>query len=139
MPAIQNQQTGLLVFLSINGTEITEHNRKYSSFILQQNYDVETASGRIKRFYHKTKRVLNLTFSYLPSSYEKTVDGRQARDFIENLAMTAPSVSVSFIDQPDGPTNTFNGYINNYTEKIVRKDYQTQCIYYDISFDIEEK
>lgn len=139
MSVIQNQQTDLLVFLSINGTEITEHNRKYSSSQTMQTSDVETAAGRIKRFYRKNKRTLSLTFSYLPTSSEKTVDGREARDFIENLAMSYPLVSVSYIDQPGGSTNTFDGYINNYTEKIVRKDYQTQCIYYDISFEIEEK
>lgn len=139
MPAIQNQQTDLLVFLSINGTEITEHNRKYASSQAMQTSDIETTAGRVKRFYRKNKRTLNFTFSYLPSSSEKTVDGREARDFIENLAMSSPLVSVSYIDQPGGSTNTFNGYINNYTERIVRKDYNTQCIYYDISFEIEEK
>lgn len=139
MPAIQNQQTGLLVFFSINGTEITEHNRKYSRSEFAQVSDVETVSGRIRRFYHKNKRNLNFSFSYLPSSSEKTVDGREGRDFIENLARTSPFITISYIDQPDGLLNTFDAYINNYNEKIIRKDYETQCIYYDISFDIEEK
>ena len=139
MVAIQNQQTDLLVFFSMNGTEITEHGRKYSTSQYMQVSDVETATGRLKRFYKNSKRVMNLSFDYLPSSSEKTVDARVGRDFIENLARTAPLVLVSYIDKPSGSANTFYGFINSYTEELLRRDLQTQCSYYNVSFVIEEK
>lgn len=138
MVAIQNQQTDLLLFISINGSEITEHSRKYSSSQFMQVSDVETASGRLKRFYKKNKKILSLSFNYLPSSYEKTVDGRQARDFLENLANNSPFVSVSYIDKPNGQPVNFNGFITGYTEKLLRRDFSTQCSYYDVSLQIEE-
>lgn len=138
MPAIQNQQTGLAVFISINGTEITNHNRTVSITEEVNVSDVETSAGRLKRFYRPNKRSLSLSFSYLPNNQDKTADGRVARDFIENLVRTAPKVLVNYKDDPSGPNKQFYGYISSYSESIVRRDLSTQCTYYDVQFNIEE-
>jgi len=139
MVAIQNQQTDLLVFLSINGTEITEHGRKFSSSEFIQTADVETATGRLKRYYKNNKKTLSLSFNYLPSSSEKTVDGRVGRDFIENLARTSPVVLISYLDKPGGSQKEFYGFISSYSEQLIRRDLSTQCSYYDVSFQVDEK
>ena len=139
MPAIQNQQTDLLAFLSINSTEITEGGRTYGSSTFQSVSDVETISGRVKRFYKQNKKVMTISFPYLAANSDKTVDGREGRDFLYNLAMNSPVVSVSYKDQPDQPIKNFNGYISSYTESILRRDIQNQCIYYTVDITIEEK
>jgi len=139
MSVIQNQQTGLLALLSINSAEITEGARTYSNSSFQVVSDVETVSGRIKRFYKKSKNVMSISFSYIASNSDKTVDGKEGRDYIYNLAMNSPYVSVSYKDQPDQPIKSFYGYISSYTESIKRRDLQNQCIYYELSFSIEEK
>lgn len=139
MVAIQNQQTDLLYFLSINSTELTEGNRKCS---IQQDLstsDIETAGGRIKRFYSKNKRTLSVSYSYVSSNTDHTVDGRAGRDFIHNLALNNPYVQVSYVDKPDGPTITWYGFISNYRETIIRRDILSQCIYYDVQFSLEEE
>jgi hypothetical protein len=129
----------ILSFLSINGTEITEHNRLFNNTQYQQLADVETSSGKTKRFYKKHKKVVKLNFSYLPSDANKTVDGRAGRDFLKNLAYTSPLVLVSYIDKPGTEQVTFYGFINSYSESLVRRDLSTQCSYWDVSFDLEEK
>jgi len=129
----------IISFFSLNGTEITEHNRKYDSGQYQQLSDVETASGRLKRFYKNNKKVMKFQFSYLPSLSSKTVDGRVARDFLHNLALNNPNVTVQYQDEPSAPVRQIQGFISNYSESIVRRDLQTQCTYYDIDFVIEEK
>ena len=129
----------IISFISINSTEITEHNRQISTDMAQQVSDVQTASGKTKRFYKKNKKSIKITYSYLPSLAAKTVDGRASRDFISNLALTNPSVLVSYIDNPSNTVSTFYGFIDSYSETLVRRDLQTQCSYYDISFNIEEK
>lgn len=139
MPVIQNQQTSLLEFVSFNNTEITNHNRRFSSIESINTSDVEMSSGRIRRFYKKTKKSLTFTFSYLPGTSDRTVDGRAGRDFIHNLALNSPFISVEYKDSPDSELISFNGFINNYTERIIRRELQTQCVYYDIQFEVEEQ
>lgn len=129
----------ILVFFSINGTEITEHNRTYDMSEFQQNSDIETSSGRIKRFYKKNKKVMKISFKYLPSLSSKTVDNRAGRDFLYNIALTSPTVTITYQDEPSGNVKTFTGFINDYSETIVRRDLQGQCTYYDSDLTIEEQ
>jgi hypothetical protein len=138
MSVIQNQQTSLLNFISINGTEITNHNRTHSLTEDLRATDNESAGGRIRRFYRKNKKLLGVSFTYLPGTTDKTVDGRAGRDFLHNLALNNPYVTVSYKDAPDKNAISFNAFITNYREVIVRRDLPTQCIYYDVQFEIEE-
>jgi hypothetical protein len=138
MSVIQNQQTDLLSFISINNIEITNHNRKHS--LTEDLYvtDTESAGGRIRRFYKQNKKTLSVSLSYLPGNTDKTVDGRAGRDFLYNLALNAPHVFVVYRDKPGDSSISFNAFISNYREVIVRRDLPTQCIYYNVEFEIEE-
>ena len=139
MAAIPNQQTALAVFLTINGTEITNHGRTVS-FTEEVNVsDIETSAGRLRRFYQPNKKSLQLRFTYLPNTSDKTVDGRVGRDFLEGLARTAPRALVNYKDLPSGLNKEFYGFITSYSETIVRRDLPTQCTYYDVQFNIEEQ
>lgn len=139
MSVIQNQQLSLLKFLLINNVEITNHGRTFSSSEGLNVSDVETASGRIKRFYKDNRKFVNVNFVYVPGPIEKTVDGRQARDFIFNLAINSPFVLIEYQDVPQGQSIIFNGFITNYSESIVRRDLKSQCIYYDVQFELQEQ
>jgi hypothetical protein len=138
MVAIQNQQTDLLKFISINSTELTEGSRKVSINETLSVSDIETSSGRIKRFFNKSKKELSINYSYLGSGTDHTVDGRVGRDFIHNLALNSPSIQVAYVDQPGGPVISFNGFISSYSESIIRRDLSTQCIYYEVQFTVQE-
>jgi hypothetical protein len=138
IPAIPNQQTDILEFISINSTELTEGSRKSSINQAISVSDVETASGKIKRFFNKNKKTLTINYSYIGSTSGDTVDGRVGRDFIHNLALNSPSVQISYVDKPNGPIISFNAFISNYSESIVRRDLSRQCIYYELSFELEE-
>jgi len=137
--AIQNQQTALLYFVSINNTEITEGSRKASINQTLFVSDVETASGNIRRFFKKNKKNLLISYSYLASISDHTVDGRAGRDFMYNLALNSPSVSVAYKDKPDGPLITFDAFISNYQESIIKREINTQCTYYNVDFQLEER
>ena len=138
MAAIENQQTDLIKYVSLNGTEITVGAVQYD---LSENLNVaelETASGRLKRYARDNKRTLSIAYSYLPSTNEKTVDGRQGRDFIYNLAANAPAVTVNYKDDPVGDAVQYSGFIDNYSESIIRRDAVAQCVYYTVSFEVVE-
>lgn len=139
MAVIQNQQTSLLKYLSLNGTEITVGSGKISSSEVLNVNDIETASGRIRRYNRQNKKSVSVSYDYIASNSDKTVDGRQGRDFIFNLAVSSPRVLVSYKDDPTGLINEYYGFINNYSESIIRRDIPTQCTYYQLSFEIEEQ
>ena len=128
-----------VLFMSLNGTEITNHNRKISITENLSVSDVQTAGGRIRRFYKRTDKSLSIEFTYLPDKSAKTVDTRAGRDFLFGLAYSNPLVLVSYKDKPDSDFQEFYGYISGYQETLVRRDLKTQCSYYDVSFTIEEK
>lgn len=135
---IQNQQTGLLDFISLNGGQITNHNRKYSLSETQSSSDSEVVSGKLQRFYRPNKKLLTMSFTYLPGTPSHTVDGKYGRDFVANLLETNPYVFVQILDNPSNDPIEFYGFVNNYRESIVRRDFAGQCIYYNIDFEIEE-
>lgn len=138
MAVISNQQTDLVKYLSLNGTEITVGSARHSGSEQLNVSDIETASGRIKRYHKKNKRSLTVSYEYLPSNSDKTVDGREGRDFIYNLAVSAPQVSVSYKDEPTGTSVSYTGFIDSYTESIIRRDPVGQCVYYRVDFEIVE-
>jgi len=139
MVAIANQQTSLVKYLSLNGSEITVGASSFRRTSVLNINDIVTDSGRLKRYYKKNKRSLSVSYSYIASSSEKTVDGREGRDFIFNLAMNSPRVLVNYKDDPTGVDNEFYGFITNYRDSIIRRDIITQCTYYSVDFEIEEQ
>ena len=152
MVAVQNQQTGLtnlvlisttsfesLTALQKQGCEITEHGRKFSSEIQQSGSDVELARGRIKRYVQKNKRTFSLSFSYLPTLQEKTADGRKGRDYMNELAQTRGIVYLLIKLDPNDEYREYTCYINSYSERLLRRDLETNCAYYDVSIGLEEQ
>jgi len=133
-----NQSAGLVKYLSLNGTELTVGSATHTATEQINANDIETVSGRIKRYHRKNKRSLSVNYSYLAHSSTKTVDGRQGRDFIYNLAVNSPQVTVAYKDEPTGLTVSYTGFIDSYQESIIRRDPATQCIYYTASFEIVE-
>lgn len=138
MAVIENQQTSLFGFISINGTGLTVGGQTISINEVINSSDIEMASGNIRRFYRQNKRTITVNYTYLPSSSEKTVDGREGRDFIYNLALNSPSVTVSYKSEPTGSDIQFSGFIESYNESIIRRDIKNQCIYYEVSFEVLE-
>lgn len=148
MTAIQNQQTGLDNIIAIatvpinqsniNTYKISEHNRKLSTESLQSGSDVALARGINKRYIRNNKKSFSLSFIYLPSSAEKTVDGKRGRDYLSSIAQTKDFVYVMVKLHPDDDYESFQCYVTSYTEKLIRRDILNQCSYYDVSIQLEE-
>lgn len=139
MAVIQNQQTGLIHLISINGQEITEHNRKISTSIEQSASQLELGRGITRKYIRKNKKTFSLSFSYLPNSTDKTVDGRRGRDYLLSMSNIRGTVTVSIKLSPTDEFETYTCFINSYTEKLVRRDIGSGCSYYDISMELSEQ
>lgn len=139
MSVIQNQQTGLIHLLSINGQEITEHNREISTSIQQAASEMELARGISRRYIRKNKKSFNLSFRYLPNNTDKTVDGRRGRDYLLSMANTRGPVTVSIKLSPTDEFETYSCFIDSYGERLVRRDIGSGCSYYDITMELSEQ
>lgn len=139
MPAIQNQDTGLTHLITIDGEEITEHNRKFSETFAQNGTDTELARGVIKRYIQKNKRNFNLSFTYLPSLITHTVDGRKGQAYLKEKAEKRGTVAVTIKVDPNETAQSYVCYVESYSETLVRRDIQSGCSYYDVNISILER
>lgn len=139
MPAIQNQQTGLTHLITIDGEEITEHNRTFNQSYIQSYSDNELARGVVKRYIQKNEKTFNLSFAYLPSLQTHTVDGRKGQAYLKEKAYKKGSVALTIKTDPDGAAKSYNGFISSYSEVLIRRDISSGCSYYDVSISIVEK
>ena len=101
MPAIENQQTGLAYLIKINGTELTEHGRTFSSSVDINSSDVLLNNGTSRRYIKTAKSLYSLSFNYLPSNTDKTIDGRVGRDFLISLMSIRAKLSLSIKLDPN--------------------------------------
>jgi len=124
--------------LSINSTEITEHNRKISISEQIAADDIDLASGHKRRYYSRNKKQFSLKWSYLPSLQSKTVDNRVGRDFLYSLANGSAAATI-IIELSPGQYQTLDCYIDSYSEDLIRRDYTSQCSYYDVSLTLTER
>lgn len=139
MPAIQNQQTSLSYLIKIGGQEITEHNRKISTSVNQFGSDVELARGITKRYVKRSKKSFSVSFSYLPNTHEKTVDGRKGRDYLLTMFKQKNTVELKIKLDPNEDYRTYICFFNSYSEKLIRRDIPSGCSYYDLSIELEEQ
>lgn len=139
MPAIQNQQTDLVHLIVMDGEEITEHGRSTSISTIQSGSDIELNRGITKRYVKKNKKSFSISFKYLPTSHEKTVDGRKGRDYLLSLSNKKDSILFKIKLNPSSDYTEYECYINSYSERLIRRDIPSQCAYYDVSMEIEER
>lgn len=125
--------------ITMNGSEITEHNRKLSISEELSVSDIELSNGSRRRFYRNNKKTFNLNWSYLPSLEAKTVDSRKGQVFLSNLANTMSNVLITIQTDPGGVYEGIYCFIDSYSENLLRRDYATQCAYYDVSMTLTER
>ena len=124
--------------IKINGTEITEHGRNFSSSIIFNNSDIELASGNTKRFYRSNKNTFNFNWLYLPNKASATVDELAGRDFLYPLVNAGAIVVLSIQDNRKDEWSNYNCLITTYNENLIKNVLQSQCVYYDVSMNLEE-
>lgn len=152
MAVIQNQLTGLSNLISISispfntlnsnakiACEITEHGRTYSGDVLQIGSDVELARAIVKKYFKPSKRKFSFSFKNLPDDSDYTVDGRKGRNYLLQLSEHRGLVYLQVQLKPNDEYVEYECYINNYSEKIVRRDIKNQYTYYDVNIELEEK
>lgn len=136
--SIQNQQPNITHIVSLNGSQITEHNRVVSMTLQNQSSEVEMSRGNKQRYILPSKNAYSFTFSYLPSKADKTIDGRQARDYLVSLMALRAKITLSIKLDPAEPEYTTLVYADSYNESLIRRDIPSNCAYYDVQISFVE-
>lgn len=123
--------------IRLNGTDITEHGRKYSATNSFENYDFELASGNKKRFYKGVDRQFQFSWTYVPDKASMSVDGKAARDYIKSIVESGANVILEIKESEDSEWKQYSCLITEYTENLLKHVLQSQCKYFDITLSME--
>lgn len=124
--------------IKINGTEITEHNRRYASVLEPVNEDKILLAGQKRRFIKPVKKSFDFQWSFLPDKAAKSVDGKAARDFIYNLVFTNSNITLSIQEERKDSWVDYVCNVASYDETLIKTDIPNQTRYYDISLRLIE-
>lgn len=124
--------------IKLNGEEITEHGRTFSGGSAIKASNIELVNGTKRRYIKNSKDVYNLSFRYLPSLQNKTIDSRKGRDYLYQLARTPAAVSLSIKLDPEEDFYNTTAYFDSYNEVLIRRDIAGKCSYYDVSISLIE-
>jgi len=124
--------------LVIDGQEITSHNRTFSISEMQSSVDVELITGSKRRFVKDSKKTFSLSFSYLPDKDAVTVDTRSGRNTLLNFVNKRDLCTLEVEMEPGAGLSSYEVYVESYNEKAVRRDFNSQCTYYDIQMSFVE-
>jgi hypothetical protein len=133
------QQPNITHLVVLNGEEITEHNRIFSGNMATSAANAELLNGNRKRFIKNAKNYYNFSFTYLPDKPSETIDGRESRNYLYDLARTPSSATLSIKLDPDDSFYNTVVYVESYSETLIRRDIPNQCAYYNVEISLKEK
>lgn len=144
-PTAQNPGSYIPLLL-LDGVPLTDQNRKFNIshqpvFVENKNWNASKS-----RYYKRTgsgRQSFKLSWEWLPSEKQDTIDKRQARNFIKDKAMDPDSHTLTVITYGENPEDVFeeteyNVFITNYTEDLIRRDLVAGTYLWKCDIDMEE-
>ena len=137
----------IVSLLLLDGQPLTAQNRQYSNsnnpvYIEKKNWNA--SRSRYYKNKDKSGRMnFRLSWDWLPSEREDTIDKRFARNYIKDKS-TDPDVHtltvLSYgVDPEDILQETqYNVFITGYDESLIRRDLQSNTYFWNCSLDLEE-
>jgi hypothetical protein len=122
----------------LNDTDLTDQGRTFDEKRDERAVENVTANGTIKKYIIAEKREWDLAWSMLPQNASDTYDEKGARDTIKALAMVGNTVTLRVRDSY-GEENIYTVWIQDYSEKIVRRDFVSNIFLYDVSISLKEQ
>lgn len=144
-PSSQNPGSYIPLVL-LDGIPLTDQNRKFVNsnqpvFVEKRNWN-----GDKSRYYKRStsgKQTFRLSWEWLPSDKELTIDKRHARNFIKDTAMDPDSHVLTVITYGEDPEDVFdeteyNVFITNYSEDLIRRDLVSGNYFWRCDLELEE-
>lgn len=144
-PSAQNPGSYIPLLL-LDGIPLTDQNRKFSIshkpvFVEKKNWN--SSKSRYYKRSDSGRQSFTLSWEWLPSDNQYTIDKRQARNFIKEKSMDLDAHTLTVITYGENPEDVFqeteyNVFITSYTEDLVRRDLGTGTYFWKCDIEMEE-
>lgn len=129
-----------LHLVELDNVALTDQGRTYSQGRAEKVVEVELADGTLKQYVKAIKRTFNVEWQWLPNSDSKTYDGKAGRDTLKALCMDGTTHTLEIRDNTAAQTqNSYTVFVKNYSEQVVRRDFVSQVIYYNVTVEFVEQ
>jgi hypothetical protein len=137
----------IVSLLLLDGQPLTAQNRKYTNsnkpiYVEKKNWNA--AKSRYYKNKDKSGRMsFKLSWDWLPSEREDTIDKRFARNFIKDKSIDPDVHTLTILSYGINPEDIlqeteYNVFITGYDESLIRRDLQSNIYFWNCSLDLEE-
>jgi hypothetical protein len=137
----------IVSLLLLDGQPLTAQNRQYSNsnkpvYVEKKNWNA-TKSRYYKNKDKSGRMNFKLSWDWLPSEREDTVDKRFARNFIKEKSIDPDMHTLTVLSYGVDPEDIlqethYNVFITGYDESLIRRDLQSNIYFWNCSMDLEE-
>lgn len=135
--------------LLLDNKPLTNQTRNFAINATPKFIENENWQGNISRYYKNTaalkgaKRTFNLDWSFIPNESSFTVDLRESRNFLKQIAQDSDVHSLTIINQDvNGVTpyteDDIDVFITSYSETLIRRDLSSESYYFSCNMVLEE-
>lgn len=147
--SIISDTTVIRNLLLIDNKALTNQSRTFAINATPKFIQNENWQGDISRYYKNTaaskgaKRTFNLDWSFIPNESSFTVDLRESRNFLKQIAKDSDVHTLTIINQDvDGVTpyteDDIDVFISSYSETLIRRDLSSESYYFSCNMVLEE-
>ena len=135
--------------LLLDNKSLTNQTRTFAINATPKFIENENWQGNVSRYYKNTaaskgaKRTFNLDWSFIPNEASFTVDLRESRNFLKQIAQDSDVHSLTIINQDvSGVTpyteDDIDVFITSYSETLIRRDLPSESYYFSCNMVLEE-
>ena len=146
---IVSDNTIIRNLLLLDNKPLTNQTRTFAINATPKFIENENWQGNISRYYKNTaaskgaKRTFNLDWSFIPNESSFTVDLRESRNFLKQIAQDSDVHTLTIINQDvNGLTpyteDDIDVFITRYSETLIRRDLPSESYYFSCNMVLEE-
>lgn len=136
----------LISLLLLDNHPLTEQNRKFDNSFKPVFIENKNWNNTKSRYYKRNtggKSSFRISWDWLPSDRESTIDKRFARDFISEKAMDPDIHTLTLITYGENTEDVlqktdYNVFISSYSENLIRRDLASEVYFWNCSLELEE-
>jgi hypothetical protein len=135
-----------VTLLLLDGVPLTDQNRKFNNNIKPTFVEKVNWNSTKNRYYKRAtseKQSFKISWEWLPADRDRTIDKREARNYVKNKAMDPDVHTLTVITYGENPEDVFdeteyNVFITNYAEDLIRRDLSSGVYLWKCDVDLEE-
>lgn len=136
----------ILSMIDLDGKPLTAQGRQFSSSFGSKHIEKKNWNNSKSRYYKSSsagKQTFKISWEWLPSDKEQTIDKRFARNFLKDKADDPDVHTLKIYSYGTNPQsvfseNTYNVFITSYSESLIRRDLSNGVYFWKCDIELEE-